>query len=232
MAAGWVKLCGIRTIAEALTAARANADAIGFVFAPSRRQVTVSAAKEIARGVRALAPELLIVGVFVNAAPEEINDVVDTVGLDLVQLSGDEPLAVIPQLTRPVLRSVRVTATNAEAAMQFARQAFASRKPPFALLVDAHVPGRYGGTGQRADWALAAALAAEWPVVLAGGLTPENVGEAITQVRPFGVDTSSGIETDGQKDPAKMQAFVAASRAAFALQASSQQREQQKEAVP
>lgn len=213
-----IKICGIRTVQHALAAVAAGADLIGLVFAPSRRQVTLAEASAIARAIgRTPAPRPRLVGLFVNTAPASIRPIVAQVGLDLVQLSGDEPLTAADDLPLALIKAIRMDGSGPEAA--WVERAAAS--PPagqalgaVTLLVDAHVPGSFGGTGVIADWGRAAALSAQAPTLLAGGLTPANVAAAIAAVRPFGVDVSSGVETDGVKDPTKIRAFVGAARAA------------------
>ncbi len=219
-----VKICGVSTPENALAAAAAGADLLGLVFyRQSHRAVSPTAALTIVRALRAAGHTLPVAGLFVNEAPNWINVIADEVGLDLVQLSGTESAADLTAITRPTLRSVRVAAgadadtLAAPLADADARLAGRDGGPlghTLLPLLDAHVPGEYGGTGARADWAVAAALASRRPVFLAGGLTPENVGAAIRAVRPFGVDVSSGVETDKLKDPAKVRAFIAAVRAA------------------
>lgn len=204
-----VKICGLRSVEHALVAATAGADLLGLVFAPSRRRVSAEEASLIAAAVRRLPtgrPRL--VGLFVNEHPATIMAVAETVGLDLVQLSGDEPPEDADAIALPLLKAVRLHGSEREAA--WVRRA----GNDVTLLVDAHVPGAYGGTGVAADWQRAAALARTTPLILAGGLTPETVTAAIAAVRPLGVDVSSGIETNGAKDSAKIEAFVEAARAA------------------
>jgi phosphoribosylanthranilate isomerase len=219
-----VKICGVSTPESALAAAEAGADLLGLVFyRQSHRAVSPTAALTIVRALRAAGHTLPVAGLFVNEAPNWINVVADEVGLDLVQLSGDESPADLTAIARPTLRAVRVAAganpdtLDAPLADADARLAGRDGGPlghPTLPLLDAHVPGEYGGTGARGDWAVATALAARRPLFLAGGLTPENIGAAIRAVRPFGVDVSSGVETDKIKDPAKVRAFIAAARAA------------------
>ncbi|MCS7235836.1 MAG: phosphoribosylanthranilate isomerase [Armatimonadota bacterium] len=195
-----VKICGIRTAAAALAAAEAGADAVGFVFyPPSPRFVRP---EEAARLSRLLPPFVLRVGVFVNAPVEVVREIADHVGLDLVQLHGDEPPEVCAQMPRRVIKALRVDGPEAVRRLR--------DYPRCAVLLDTHVRGRYGGTGQRFDWSLVQHL--DRPVILSGGLTPDNVGEAIHQARPYAVDVSSGVETDGHKDPRKIAAFVRAVR--------------------
>jgi len=211
-----VKICGLRTVDLALVAATAGADLIGLVFAPSRRQVSIAEAQYIAAAVRALPPPRpLIVGLFVNAPAADVAEITTVAGLEAIQLSGDEPPDYpIPQ-GLPLLKAIRMTGTRDEEAW-LARIATApsahSGLPSMLALVDAHVAGAYGGTGTQADWSRAARIARQVPTVLAGGLTPENVAAAIAQVQPLGVDVSSGVERDGQKDPALITAFIAAAR--------------------
>lgn len=197
-----VKICGIRTEAAAVAAVRAGADAVGFVFyPPSPRFVPPSRAAALAR---LLPPFVVRVGVFVNAPVEVVEAVAREVGLDAVQLHGDEPPEVCARLRTRVIKAVRVD--GADAVVRARDYSIC------ALLLDAHLPGRYGGTGRRFDWSLARAL--DRPVILSGGLTPDNVAEAIRQARPYGVDVSTGVETDGEKDPEKIAAFVRAVREA------------------
>jgi phosphoribosylanthranilate isomerase len=206
-----IKICGLRTIEHALAAADAGADMLGLVFAPSRRQISPEDAATIAQAVRATPRDwqVTIVGLFVNEAPERMLAIARQCRLDALQLSGDETsdlAARLPGYT--LLKAIRLDGRPSEAGWLEAGQALEVR-----LLVDAHVPGSYGGAGMLADWDRAAELARRRSIVLAGGLTPENVGEAIRRVRPWGVDVSSGVETDGAKDCAKIRAFIGAARA-------------------
>ena len=220
-----VKICGIREPAHALAAAEAGADFIGMVFAESRRRVTVEQAQAIARalggapvsavgeGTEAIQALLvhkrpLLVGVFADADPETINRTAEAVGLDLVQLSGDEPWDICYKLSRPVLKAVKVRDGAS------AEEIIAALRPGAIPLLDTHVEGALGGSGRPFDWSVAAAVACRFPIVRAGGLTPENVGEAVRRVRPWAVDVSTGVETDGVKDVEKICAFVAAVRGA------------------
>lgn len=206
-----VKICGVRSAAHALAAAEAGADLIGVVFAPSRRQVSAEEASAIRAALDSLPRRPDLVGLFVNAAPDLIVQTAERCGLDVIQLSGDEPLSLLHALPgRRVLRAVRLDGRQGE--REWLRPG--PQHDHIRLLVDAHVPGSYGGTGVVADWGSAAELARRAPILLAGGLTPENVAAAVSQVRPWGVDVSSGVETDGVKDVAKIRAFITAARAA------------------
>jgi len=196
-----VKICGLKARADLEAARAAGADFVGFVFAPSRRQVTPAQARAIIGG---LGPggRPGLVGVFVNPDPAELEEVIEFCRLDRVQLSGTEPPELCRRLRVPVWKTVHLAGPEALAAVD--RYAGLVE----FLHLDAYVPGRYGGTGTLPDWGLAAQVARAYPVILAGGLTPENVAAAVGRVRPAGVDVSSGVETAGVKDPAKMRAFV------------------------
>ncbi|HET7036175.1 MAG TPA: phosphoribosylanthranilate isomerase [Thermomicrobiaceae bacterium] len=224
-----VKICGVRSPESARVVAEAGADLMGLIFAPARRQVTVEAAAEIVAVLRAAlsssggaAEETALlgakhapaaVGVFVDETPERMNAVAEAAGLDLIQLSGDEPPELLAQLARPALKALRLPAgTAVDAARRAAARYLEAPVPARALLLDTHVAGSYGGNGVVGDWELAAALAREFPLILAGGLKPELAPEAIARVAPLGVDVSSGVETEGDKDPARIRAFVAAAR--------------------
>lgn len=202
----FIKVCGMTRLTDALDAVEAGATAVGFVFWPdSPRAVSPAAAGAI---VAALPVGTVSVGVFVNETIEGIHAAVAASGVGVVQLHGDEPTTYASALPWPLIRAVDAD----EAAI--AERAWPS---DVTLLVDARDPVRRGGTGRQASWALAARLAGRRPVVLAGGLTPENVADAIGSVKPYGVDVSSGVEREpGVKDRDKVVRFVANARAAFA----------------
>ena len=201
----FIKVCGITRVEDALHAVEQGATAIGFVFWPrSPRAVTAAQAAEI--GSR-LPSHVMRVGVFVDEPVSGIRTTVGQVGLTAVQLHGDEPPAYADVLDWPVLRAVSVADLT---------QASELWAPATALLVDNIDPIRRGGTGTSIDWAQAAAIAHTRKVVLAGGLTPENVAGAIHAVHPFGVDVSSGVEAaPGVKDFGKVSRFVTNARRAF-----------------
>lgn len=217
-----VKICGVRTVEQALCAADAGAEMIGLVFyAPSHRAVTVAEAAAISRALRGAGGRARAVGLFVNEAADYINQVCAAAALDLVQLSGDEPTELLPRIERPLLRTVRIAASDdigvIQDGMRRDLEAVANRPigpldRPIVFLLDAHVEGAFGGTGARANWSLARELAREFPLVLAGGLTPETVASAVVAARPLGVDVSSGVETNRVKDLAKIRQFVEAVR--------------------
>jgi phosphoribosylanthranilate isomerase len=213
-----VKICGIGTPAHALAAARSGADIIGVVFAPSRRKVSIEAAKAIRGALDGLQSRPLLAGVFVNETHDALLEVARVVGLDIAQLSGDETPEEVAAIAQdiPVVKAMRFPAgTTVRAAMDKCTD-YAAMAPGerLRLLVDAYRPGEYGGTGQVADWSLAAALAAEHDIILAGGLDPENVATAIDAVAPWGVDVSSGVERDGVKDTGLIERFVLAAHGA------------------
>jgi indole-3-glycerol phosphate synthase/phosphoribosylanthranilate isomerase len=206
-----VKICGITTLNDALAAVEAGADLLGFNFyPPSPRFITTSACARLCAALRARAIPVTTVGVFVNTPPADIQAILDECGLDLAQLHGDEPPEDLAALGGRAFKAIR-PASLPEARAAVGR--YGLRKAPPALLVDTAAAGAYGGTGQAGDWAMARPLAAEHPLLLAGGLRPENVAAAVAQVRPWGVDVASGVEVEpGRKDPAKMRAFVRAVR--------------------
>ena len=199
-----IKICGLREPAHARLAAEAGADAIGLVFYPqSPRVVTPERAAEIAA---VLPPFVTAVGLFVNADPHEIRRVVHAARLDLLQFQGDEAPEFCGQFGKPWMRAVRM-APGVDL-LEYARRFSAAR----ALLLDAHVPGQPGGTGETFDWA-AIPRNLPIPIVLSGGLDAGNVGRAIREVRPWAVDVSSGVETGrGVKDPAKIVEFIGNAR--------------------
>jgi phosphoribosylanthranilate isomerase len=194
-----VKICGIKRLEDALAAVDAGAAAIGLNFwRPGRRYVPPPTARVIAR---ALPPFVARVGVFADEEPETIREIADLCGLDALQLHGSESPEFCRQFDRPVIKGVKISGPESVLGLE--------RYDVAAFLLDAHVPGEMGGTGHRFDWSLAVRAKAAGPVILSGGLTPENVEEAIRAATPYAVDVASGVETGGQKDPAKIQAFVA-----------------------
>lgn len=206
-----VKICGITSPGDASLAVESGADALGFVFwHMSPRRVDPAQAAAIARD---LPESVLRVGVFVDAPREDMEGIADAVGLDVLQLHGDEPPASLAGLPRPALKAVRVgPGFAAEEATRYCEHAV-------GLVVDTRLPGETqmpGGTGVPFDWSLVKGLADRVPfLMLAGGLSPANVAEAVRAVRPQAVDVSSGVEgLPGRKDPARVRAFLEAARAA------------------
>ncbi|MCA9858291.1 MAG: phosphoribosylanthranilate isomerase [Thermomicrobiales bacterium] len=208
-----IKICGLRDLDGAQATADVGADLIGFVFAPSKRQVTADDVRPI---VDALTGEALPVGLFVDEPVDEINRVAKAAGLPLLQVhwrQNEEDLLAL-ELPYMLVRRTEPNATYDTVAPDLER-VLASQNPPVRVLVDSYHPGASGGTGVLADWDLAAQLARSFPVVLAGGLNPENVASAIETVEPVGVDVSSGVERDGVKAVDLIEAFVANARVAF-----------------
>ncbi|MCY0109823.1 MULTISPECIES: phosphoribosylanthranilate isomerase [Pseudomonas] len=200
------KICGITRIEDALAAVEAGADAIGFVFyAKSPRAVNVQQARAI---IRALPPFVTTVGLFVNASRCELGEILDAVPLDLLQFHGDESAEACEEWRRPYIKALRVKAGDDIAA------AVAAYPGASGVLLDTYVEGVPGGTGEAFDWSLIPPDLSK-PLILAGGLTPENVADAVARVRPYAVDVSGGVEASkGIKDHAKIRAFIAAARKA------------------
>jgi phosphoribosylanthranilate isomerase len=211
-----IKICGLSETQHALAAAKAGADFLGVVFAPSQRQVSAKKALQIAKAIHSLRPHPDIVGVFVNSTAEEVNRVADYCNLDWVQLSGDETWDYCQQIERPIIKTVHVpgTKTAEEIISEIAMGYQLLPRQNFVCLVDSKVGNTYGGTGQTFDWKLAKEVSARFSVIIAGGLTPTNISQLVKEVQPWGVDVSSGVETDGQKDVAKIAEFIRVVRTA------------------
>ena len=214
-----VKICGITETVHALAAAEAGADFIGLVFAPSKRLVDAERAKEIITAMKGRAErgerKILTVGVFVNTPAAEVNRIAEYCGLDRVQLSGDEPWDYLRDIERPVIKAVRVRRQQgSEDVLAELAPGYQLRGADFVCLLDSQVEGSYGGSGQAFDWRVVREAAERFPVIIAGGLSAENVGQAMKLARPWGVDVSSGAESEGVKDISKINAFIAAVRQA------------------
>ena len=214
-----IKICGITTVHDALLVAAAGADAIGLNFyASSPRYVRPSRASSI---VSAIPGELVKIGVFVNARATEVACIASDVGLDQVQLHGDEPPEDLMQLSPlPVIRAFRVRDGDVGPVVRYLERCQQLELLPAAILLDAFQEGQYGGTGKTIRWG-ALAGRTDWlgeiPLVLAGGLTPDNVAAAIEAIAPHAVDTASGVEKQpGEKDEVLVRRFVMAARGALA----------------
>jgi len=199
-----IKICGIRSLEAAQTAAESGADLIGFVFADSKRKIDMTTAASISAAVKGPGK----VGVFVNQPLSEVLEIADRCHLDYLQLHGEESPEYCRSLNRPLIRACRV-------GPDFTSAAVADYLVDY-LLLDSFVPGQPGGTGIPFDWR-AVSLSIGRPTqkfLVAGGLTPENVPDAIRSLNPDGVDVSGGVETDGVKDLVKIRRFIAAARSA------------------
>jgi phosphoribosylanthranilate isomerase len=232
-----IKICGITSLEDARVAMHAGADMLGFIFyTKSSRFIGAEAVRTIVRALRAditdavalraappaagSAPRLparlpRMVGVFVNAPTADVRHTLDYCFLDYAQLHGDEPVDDLPALEGRAFKAIRPTAT-ARALSDAALYSGVVRHRGPHLLLDTYDPTAYGGTGKRSDWEMAARVAAETPhMLLAGGLTPSNVGAAVRAVRPWGVDVSSGVESSpGHKDHEAVRHFIATARTA------------------
>lgn len=211
-----IKICGITTLNDALAAAELGADLLGFNFYPkSPRYLAPETCREMTAVLRQTYPRLTLVGVFVNAPVAETRAILETCQLDLAQLHGDETPEILAELGSRAFKAIRLSASESVDESVFAFVSVPQSVSPLspALLVDAAVKGLYGGSGVTTDWAKAAELSQRIPLLLAGGLTPGNVAQAIEQVRPWGVDTASGVESSpGVKDAVRMRDFAAAVR--------------------
>jgi len=208
-----VKICGIRDLPTALLAVEAGAHALGFVFARSSRQVTPTQAREI---IRQLPPYVAKVGVFVDEGRERLEEIAAYCGLDVVQLHGSETPEYCRGLSKPVVKAIRVKDLESLEVLQAYTNLPMDRFQIAGFLLDTYRPGQAGGTGETFNWDLVEpAKSYGKPVILAGGLNPENVKAAISATRPYGVDVSSGVETNGAKDPVKIQEFIRRVRGSF-----------------
>lgn|SRR5690625_4706316 len=192
-----VKICGIQTIEAAIVATEAGADMIGFVFARSSRQVSPQQAAGIAKHIPSTVKK---VGVFVNEKPSKMKEIAETVGLDIIQLHGDEQPTIVNELPYSMIKAYSIDQVDLLAKQMF---------PCDYYLIDSPPTTYRGGSGKSFDWDLTTNLPIDRnKMILAGGLTPENVQQAITKVNPAGVDVSSGVETNGAKDHEKIKQFL------------------------
>ena len=211
-----VKICGLRTLSDATIAMQEGADFIGFVFVQNvTRQINVSTAKKIIKQTKKLLQpdaQLKFVGLFVNEQIEQINQIINECELDYVQLCGNETPTQWKSLNTNVIKQLKIPHSIAEQLTiheeMIIRDAEMIYSSGAKILIDADVQGKHGGTGVLPDWDLASKISAKYPVILAGGLTPRNVSNAIQVVNPWGVDVSSGVESNSQKDPEKIAQFI------------------------
>ena len=208
-----IKICGLSEVGDALAAAEAGADFLGILFEPrSRRRLDEDDARRLVRSSRAQwgreGPGW--VGVFANQPLEDVNRLLDYCDMDMAQLSGHEATDYCAQVARPVFKVVHISndAPKQEALDVAQRSLKTYRDNGYMCMLDTFKEGVLGGTGQVFNWEVGQELARSFSFLLAGGLNPENVAEAIRRMRPWGLDVSSGVETDGRKDAAKIVQFI------------------------
>jgi len=213
----WIKICATTNLPDAQASLDAGADALGFIFAPRSRQIGIDQAAEL---ISSLTNDIDKIGVFVNQAPAQVAEVAERAGLTGVQLHGDEPADQMPEYRqalgyRKIIKTLqaRELLNSPDSLKDYLR----FRQSIDAVLLDAGSPSQRGGTGHTFDWTAAAPIVArvraQMPVIIAGGLNPENVGEAIRLFAPWGVDVVSGVEREiGRKDEARLRSFVGAAR--------------------
>ena len=205
-----VKICGLMETEHALAAAGAGADFLGLVFAPSRRMVTQDEALEIEEAVQCLDYHPAIVGVFANAPVAEVNRIADMCRFDWVQLSGDESWEYCSEITHPIIKVIHVAShPNIQSLAAEIESGYLLRPEGELLyLLDTKDAGSYGGTGKTFDWRLARQISTRHNIIIAGGLDAFNVERLLEEAAPWGVDVSSGVETDDKKDVLKIRTFI------------------------
>ncbi|MFC1983462.1 phosphoribosylanthranilate isomerase [Chloroflexota bacterium] len=211
-----IKICGISDIGTALAASEAGADFLGLVFAPSERQVSPETALQIVESVHSLSPHPEVGGVFVNLDAKEVNRIAADCRLDWVQLSGDETWRYCDDIEYPLIKAIHIPAGERMEVIlnniHIGYGIYVERE--LVCLLDTKVDEAYGGSGETFDWQLAKEVSAKFPVIIAGGLTPTNVSQLVKEVQPWGVDVSTGVESNGKKDTSKIRAFIEAVRKA------------------
>lgn len=211
-----IKICGITEVEHALAASEAGADFIGLVFAPSPRRISLKKAAQIINHVRSLKYPPKIVGVFANSDASDVNRTAKTLHLDFVQLSGEEPWDYCKMVEYPIIKTIHVSSRDTFSTVIEKVSTGYSSLPEEKLvcLLDTKIENTYGGTGRTFDWQIATKICQQFSVIIAGGLTPDNVVTLLKKTRPFGVDVSSGVETAGKKDVNKIVRFIQAVREA------------------
>ena len=204
-----IKICGIQRLDDALVAAQAGADFVGLAFVPGRRRrITEADAQSLVLGLRESAQQVpKVVGLFADQSLDEVNRIADRCALDLAQLCGQEPPDYCAQVKVPVIKVVHIL--DSQPSSEVIGIVEGLQRDGHLVTLDRKVAGLQGGTGRSFDWSIAQEMARRGlPFLLAGGLTPDNVADAVRTVRPWGVDVSSGVETSKAKDPHKIQAFI------------------------
>jgi phosphoribosylanthranilate isomerase len=205
-----IKICGITESRHILVASQLGVDFVGMVFASSPREISPQKAQEIVQTAAEMKPRPSMVGVFVNLKPDEVNNIADYCGLDWVQLSGNETWDYCRLIEKPLIKVIKVDSLVLSANLrdELIRGQRSLNKEKLIFLLDTKESGGYGGSGKSFDWSLIPALSEELPVFIAGGLNHRNVSSLIMEKHPWGVDVSSGVETDGSKDASLITAFV------------------------
>ena len=216
-----VKICGIRTLADAQAAAQAGADFIGLVFVPGRRRrLELDVARTLVEGMKSSSGGVPpVVGLFADQSLEEVNRAIETCNLDMVQLCGTESLEYCGNTGAEVIKVVHIPGSpSPKSEVELAQRIKAYRDSGCIVTLDRLVEGLQGGTGESFDWNIAAGLATKGnSFILAGGLSPENISEAVATVGPWGVDVSSGVEINGEKDHDKIRQFIASAKKPSAI---------------
>ncbi len=211
-----IKICGITETEHALAASEAGADFIGLVFAASPRRITIEKAAQIIDRVRSLKHPPKIVGVFADSDASDVNRIAKILHLDFVQLSGEESWECCKIVEYPIIKAIHVSSSDSFDSIVQKISTGLSSLPDgkFICLLDTKVGNAHGGTGKTFDWKIAKRICQQFKVIIAGGLTPDNVVTLLKETRPFGVDVSSGVETAGKKDVNKIMRFIQAVRKA------------------